>query len=179
MARALEILRAGRLPIVMTLVVVPATAVTIAALAGPEYRCEATVELTGRNTGSLERDVLQARRAAERDRSIASRALDVTKVGSLGPAELQDQLEFVERPGRLELALNRSQRDDAQVICDEFAFQLARDQRATVTEATSAPHKVKPRLFRTGLIALGLALPLAAVLAVVLHVMRGRRRQDT
>lgn len=157
------------------LIVVPAVAVAVSLMAPAEYRSEATLTFSGRNTGSLDGDVEQARRAVEQDRSLASRTLDVAGVGGLDPASLQAAVQPERQAlGSLGVAVNRSQAVEAEHLCGEFAFQLARDQRARIGSPRCVASKVAPRVPQNGLIALALAIPFALGLAMV--VDRPRKR---
>ena len=160
--------------LVLTLVLVPAVAVAVAATGPEEYRSKASVAFSGRNTGYVARDVEQARLTIQRDLSLAARTLDVTGVTGTTAEELQDALEVHRRPGRLEIAVNRDNPVDAQMLCDEFSFQLARDQRARVVSTTRSATKVAPRLLEVGLLGLALAIPLGVALATALETLRRR-----
>ena len=178
LSRGLEPLRRARWPILVTLVVVPAVAVAVALIRPAEYRSEATIGFSGRNTGHVESDVRQARLAVRRDRSLALRTLDVTGVTSMTARQLQDAVQLETRPGRLEIALNRASAKEARILADEFGYQLARDQRARIVSSAVAASEVVPRPLQTGLLGLALAVPLAALLATWLEALRRRESRE-
>jgi capsular polysaccharide biosynthesis protein len=156
-------------------VVVPAVTVVVSSFTPDAYRSKATLSFSGRNTGSMPGDVDQARRAAARDRSLAERTLDVIS-SRIGPAKLQRTLELTSpRAGQLDVAIERSDPAEAIGLSAEFARQLARDQRATVTSDASTASKVAPRLVQNGLLGLALAIPLGVTLAACLDAVRRRR----
>jgi hypothetical protein len=179
--RTLGILRSGRWLIAQSFVLVPAAAVGVSLLSGPEYRSVTTIEFTGANTGSRAGDVDQARSAFARDRSLAARALDVTGSGRLGPAELQNATELLggSRPGTLDVAVNDASRARAQALSGELARQLARDQLVWVVAGPARASKVTPRPLNDGMLALAAAIPIGVALAAGLDAVRRRRLRDT
>lgn len=173
-------LREGWLLIAAALVVVPAIAIVVSSYSTPSFRSSATLAFSGRNTGSLPADVIQARNAVLNDRSLAERTLSVTGVTGVDADELQQEIELSPEltEGTLEFSFTREEGDQAYALTVEYARQLARDQFARVVEPASSPVKVMPRPARDGLVALAAALPFGVMLALVHGAARRRRYGD-
>jgi uncharacterized protein involved in exopolysaccharide biosynthesis len=171
----------GRWLIAQAVVVVPFITVLVSAHSPERFQSSATLEVSGRNTGTGAGDVEQARGAVLKDRSMAERTIAVTGVVDVSATGLVDAIDMSPRPAdaRLELTVTHGDRDHAQALCAEFARQLARDQFATVVERASAPVRVAPRSVRNGVLSLGAAVPFGVALALVFDAARRRRSRET
>lgn len=162
--------------ILQALVLVPLATVAVVALGPEEYRSSAEIAFTGRNTGTVRLDLRQAREAARRDPTLAARTLDVTGIADISPAELHEtvELDSVAQGLRLAVAVNADDPFEAEELADEYARQLAVDQRTSVYASSSPADEVAPRLLESGLLGLALAIPLGAAFAAVAGAVRRR-----
>jgi uncharacterized protein involved in exopolysaccharide biosynthesis len=173
--RMLEIVRGGTWPILLSLVMVPVVAVTLSALSPTSYRVQARIQITGFNTGTLSGDFDQAQKTLRGDLSLSARTLDSANVGGLQPIELQRaaRLSLGER-GVASLAINRPVSTRLHELCAELAYQLANDQRGFVVSDACRPSKVSPQPLQSGLLAIGIAIPLGIAFAAGLDATRRR-----
>lgn len=172
---AAAVLKAGRWPLLLSLVIVPVTSVALSGLTPTAYRATATLQFTGFNTGSVAGDVDQAQRALRDYHPITADTLHSTDA-QLTPTALRQSAHLtLAGQTRGELTIVRPTPARLHALCVALARRLARDQRLHVASASCKLSTVGPEPLQSGLLAIGLALPLGAVLAAALVAMRIRQ----
>jgi len=162
------------------LVAAPLSAVLATRSTPAIYRSSADVAFTGRNTGSLAGDAIQAQEAIGRERILAQRTLVRVQVPRLSVSQLQRETlrDTHVEGGRLRLTVEDSDPHDVRGLVDVYAHVLARDQLARVASPVSPAEMLAPRPLRNGIAGLLAGFVLASFLTLFLQAAAPRRRKD-